>query len=95
MVSNTVDHLEKEQGRVTLGLSKLNCGTILNRLRHLRRFARTIWRQTGFANLVEQGAIADAQGAGRLFSVPMVHLQNFEDYLLLKIAHRLPRNFLE
>jgi hypothetical protein len=33
--------------------------------------------EASVADFVEQGAVADIQGAGSLFAIPMVMLQNF------------------
>src|SRR5450755_2228131 len=51
--------------------------------------------QAGIADLVQQGAIADAQRAGSLFAVPVVLLQHLEDDLTLQFAHALARHLLQ
>src|SRR5277367_949684 len=45
-----------------------------------------VGRQAGIANLVEQGAVADGQGARRLLAVPVMSLQDLQNDLALQFA---------
>src|SRR5208282_5892593 len=56
---------------------------------------RTVRGQAGIADLVKQGAIADAQRAGRLLTVPVVLLQHLQNDLALQFAHALAGKLLE
>ena len=47
------------------------------------------------ANFIEQGAIADFQNFGGLAAVPVIGLQDFQDYVVLHAARHLLRDTLE
>src|SRR5579885_108616 len=51
--------------------------------------------QAGVADLIEQRAVADAEGAGRLLAVPVMCLQDLEDDLTFEFARGLAGKFLE
>src|ERR1700681_372281 len=51
--------------------------------------------QASIANLVEQGAIADSECACRLFAIPVMMLQDFQNDLALQFTHTLSRHLLQ
>src|ERR1700682_3663793 len=55
----------------------------------------SVRREAGIADLVEQRPITDTQGAGCLFAVPVVSLQDFQNDLALQFARGCPGQFLQ
>ena len=55
----------------------------------------SVGRQTGIPNLIKQGAVADIERLRRLFAVPVMRLEHFQDDLSFQFANRLARELLE
>src|SRR5258706_2276252 len=83
------------KSRASPANKRLVCGYGVSRLVLLGTAGGAVGGEAGVADFVKQGAVANAQGAGCLFAVPVMVLQHLQDDFAFQFTHRLTGDFLQ